>query len=82
VPGPDHEVFTSVDSKLIQFDFLLFKCRVNSYEDNYRHSAVHIQVITLRTNTTYEVTDKDKLRAKTGGSEHTKHRKRKQTKRR
>jgi hypothetical protein len=34
---------------IIQFNYLLFMCRVNSYKAIYRHSTVKIQVIALWT---------------------------------
>jgi hypothetical protein len=37
---------------IIHFNSLLFMCRVNRYEANYRHSTIQIQVIILFSNTT------------------------------
>jgi hypothetical protein len=36
----------SIHFNSIQFNDLLFMCRVNSYKANYRHSTVHIKVTT------------------------------------
>jgi hypothetical protein len=31
---------------ILKFNSVLFMCRINSYEANYRHSTVHIYITT------------------------------------